>query len=314
MPNSGIFRVAVVQCSSVILDVDKTVEKLEKYAKEAADNGAKLVLFPEAFISCYPRGTNFGEGREKFRKYWESSVDIPGPVVDKLSKIAEENKIHLVTGVIERDEGTLYCSVIFFDDTGKYLGKHRKLIPTAAERLVWGRGDGSTMPVFDTAVGKIGAVICWENYMPLLRVTMYSKGVQIYCAPTADAREEWTSTMRHIALEGRCFVLGCNQYNRKSDYPPGFIDDEYDGLLGNEKGTDYIMSRGGSVIVSPMGKFLAGPVFDKEEVLYADLDLDDIQRGKLDFDAVGHYARPDVFTLHVNEKENHTTVTESQTQ
>jgi len=319
MPATGIIRVAVVQCSSVILDVDKTITKLEKYAKEAAENGAKLVLFPEAFISCYPRGTNFGvivgsrslEGREKFRKYWESSVDIPGPVVDKLSKIAADNKIHLVTGVIERDQGTLFCSVIFFDDTGKYLGKHRKLVPTAAERLVWGQGDGSTMPVFDTVVGKIGAVICWENYMPLLRVTMYSKGIQIYCAPTADARDEWTSSMRHIALEGRCFVLACNQFNRKSDYPLGFIDEEYNKLQGEEKDSDYVMSRGGSVIIDPLGKFLAGPIFDKEDVLYADLDLEEIPRAKLDFDAVGHYTRPDVFTLHVNEKRNFTTITTS---
>lgn len=229
--------------------------------------------------------------------------------MDKLSKIAEENKIHIVTGVIERDQGTLFCSVIFFDDTGKFLGKHRKLIPTAAERLVWGRGDGSTIPVFDTSVGKIGAVICWENYMPLLRVAMYSKGIQLYCAPTADSREEWISTMRHIALEGRCFVLGCNQFNRKSDYPTDFIDVDFDNVQEKDKDGDYTMSRGGSVIISPLGAFLSGPIYDKEEVLYADLNLDEIPKGKLDFDVVGHYARPDVFTLHINEKKTQTTVT-----
>ncbi len=167
-------------------------------------------------------------------------------------------------------------------------------MPTAAERLIWGYGDGSTLPVFDTAIGKLGAVICWENYMPLLRMTMYAKGIQIYCAPTADGRDSWTATMRHIATEGRCFVLGCNQFTRRRDYP-----DDYDSVLGND--SDQVLSRGGSVIVSPLGDVLAGPNFDEETILTADLDLDEIARGKFDLDVVGHYARPDVFQLRVNE-------------
>lgn len=177
-------KVAVVQASPKIFDVKGTLEKIKDLCSTASKQGAKLVLFPEAFISCYPRGTTFGvtigkrtaEGRELFRKYWESSVDVPGPVVTELSEISKSCSIHLVVGVIEREGGTLYCCILFFDDHGHYLGKHRKLMPTAAERLCWGFGDGSTLPVFDTDVGKVGAVICWENYMPAMRMAMYAKG------------------------------------------------------------------------------------------------------------------------------------------
>jgi nitrilase len=200
-----------------------------------------------------------------------------------------------VVGVIEREGGTLYCTVLFFGPDGAYLGKHRKLMPTGSERLVWGFGDGSTMPVFDTPLGRMGAVVCWENYMPLMRAAHYAKGIQIYLAPTADGRETWLSTMRHIAMEGRCFVLSCNQYALRSDYPADYVSE-----LGEEPGK--VASRGGSCIVSPLGEVLAGPDFDGETILTADIDLADIARGKFDFDAVGHYARPDVFQLVVNEK------------
>ncbi|MEE4166375.1 MAG: nitrilase-related carbon-nitrogen hydrolase, partial [Desulfocapsaceae bacterium] len=191
-------RVAVVQAASVFFNRQETLEKTARLTAEAASAGAELVVFPEAFISAYPRGMDFGavvgartdEGREVFRRYWASSVDVPGPDVDTLAAIAREHKVHLVIGVIERDGGTLYCTVLFFSPDG-YLGKHRKLMPTGSERLVWGFGDGSTLPVYDTPLGKIGAVICWENYMPLLRTAMYSKGIQIYCAPTADTRDSW---------------------------------------------------------------------------------------------------------------------------
>src|SRR5215470_10327133 len=190
-------RVAVVQAAPIAFDRERTIDKLHRLTGEAAQQGARLVLFPEAFVSAYPRGLDFGavvgsrtdEGREDFRRYWESSVDVPGPAVDHLSRTARANHIHLVIGVIERDGGTLCCTVLFFAPDGTFLGKHRKIMPTASERLVWGFGDGSTLPVFDTELGKLGAVICWENYMPLLRTTMYAKGIQIYCAPTADARD-----------------------------------------------------------------------------------------------------------------------------
>ena len=200
-----------------------------------------------------------------------------------------------MVGVIERDGGALYCTVLNFGPDGTYLGKHRKLMPTALERLVWGYGDGSTLPVFDTEIGKLGSVICWENYMPAMRMAMYSKGIQLYCAPTADDRDSWIATMRHIAIEGRCFVLSCNQYCKRSDYP-----DDYAAVQGDDP--DTVMTRGGSCIINPFGEILAGPDYDGEIILTADLDMDEIARGKYDFDATGHYARPDVFRLLVNEE------------
>ena len=203
--------------------------------------------------------------------------------------------MHLVIGVIERDAGTLYCTVLFFGPDGQLMGKHRKLMPTAAERLVWGFGDGSTMPVFDTPIGRLGAVICWENYMPAMRLYMYSKGIQIYCAPTADERDTWVSSMRHIAMEGRCFVLSANQYARRKDFP-----DDYATVQGDDPQT--IVSRGGSCIVDPFGQFLAGPQYDGPCLLTADLDAGDLARGKYDFDVVGHYSRPDIFRLEVNQR------------
>jgi nitrilase len=296
-------RAAVVQAAPVAFDRERTLEKVDSLTSEAAGRGAQLVAFPEAFVSAYPRGLSFGavvgnrtrEGREEYRRYWESSVDIPGPAVDTLAEIATRNKVHLVIGVIERDGGTLYCTVLFFAPEGGYLGKHRKLMPTASERLIWGFGDGSTLPVFETPLGRLGAVICWENYMPLLRTAMYAKGIQLYCAPTADGRDTWAATIQHIALEGRCFVLSCNQFCRRSDYPP-----DYSTPFGDEP--DTILSRGGSCIVAPLGQMLAGPDFSGECILTADLDMGEIARGKFDLDVVGHYARPDVFSLQVDER------------
>ena len=293
---------AVVQAAPVAFDLEATIAKVERLTADAAGGGAALVLFPEAFVSCYPRGITFGatvgarseEAREWFRRYWESSVDVPGPAVDRLGAIAREHGVHLVIGVVERDGGTLYCTALFLGPDGALLGKHRKLMPTAAERLVWGYGDGSTLPVLDTPVGRLGAVICWENYMPLLRMAMYAKGVQIWCAPTADARDTWTATMRHIACEGRCYVLSANQFAVRGDYPSDYPLE--DGDPGD------VLCHGGSVIVSPLGDVLAGPAFGQETVLRADLDLDRIAEAKYDFDVVGHYARPDVFALSVDER------------
>ncbi len=300
---SHLIRAAVVQAAPIAFDREGTVAKVRELTRDAAAQGAQLVVFPEAFVSAYPRGLSFGavvgdrsaEGREEYRLYWESAVDIPGPTMKDLSLSAEQNQVYLVIGVIERDGGTLYCTVVFFAPDGSYLGKHRKLMPTASERLIWGFGDGSTLPVFDTPIGRLGAVICWENYMPLLRMTMYQKGIQLYCAPTADGRDGWIASMQHIALEGRCFILSCNQFARRSDYPT-----TYDTPFGDAPET--IISRGGSCIVNPLGQILAGPNFTGEGIMTADLDLGDITRGKYDFDVVGHYARPDVFRLHVNEE------------
>ena len=297
-------RAAVVQAASVAFDREHTLEKARALTAEAAEQGAQVVVFPEAFVSGYPRGLSFGavvgartpEGREDFRRYWESAVDVPGPAVETLAEIAAEQHIYLVIGVIEREGGTLYCTVLFFAPDGRFLGKHRKLMPTASERLIWGFGDGSTLPVFATPLGRLGAVICWENYMPLLRMTMYSKGIQLYCAPTADGRDTWLPSMQHIALEGRCFVLSCNQFARRADYPADYDAPQF----GDDPAT--IVSRGGSCIIGPLGQILAGPNYESECILTADLDLDEIARSTFDFDVVGHYARPDVFRLHVNEQ------------
>jgi nitrilase len=297
------FKVAVVQAAPVAFNREKTLEKVGALAKEASRHGARLVLFPEAFVSAYPRGLDFGavvgarseEGRKDFQRYWESSVDVPGPAVDSLARTARTNEIYLVIGVVERDRGTLYCTVLFFAPDGRYLGKHRKVMPTASERLVWGFGDGSTLPVFDTELGKIGAVICWENYLPLMRAAMYGKGIEIYCAPTADARDSWPASMRHVAIEGRCFVLSCNQFNRRKDFPA-----DYRSSFGNDP--DTTVTRGGSCIVDPFGNFLAGPNWEGEAILTAEIDRAQIVRGKFDLDVVGHYARPDIFQLLVDER------------
>ena len=291
-------RVALVQSAPVAFDLAQTLDKLQSLTTDAARQGAQLVLFPEAFVSGYPRGLDFGavigsrtaEGREWYQRYWASAIELPGPDADRIGMMARDAGTYLVVGVVERSGGSLYCSVAFFGPDGAYLGKHRKLMPTAAERVVWGQGDGTTLPVFDTPIGRVGAVICWENYMPLLRTAMYEQGIELYCAPTADHRDTWLASMQHIALEGRCFVLSANQFARRTDYP-----DDYPASFGN--GPDAIVSRGGSCIVGPLGQVLAGPVYDHETILLADLDLNDIIRSKLDFDVTGHYARPDVFRL-----------------
>jgi nitrilase len=301
-------KVAVMQSAPVLFDWKATVEKACRLAAEAASQKARLILFPEAFIPAYPRGLSFGivvgsrkpEGRRTWQRYWENSIEVPGPATEALGEAARQANAYLAIGVIERDSefsgGTLYCTLLYFGPGGNLLGKHRKLKPTAAERLIWGEGDGSTMPVFDTEIGKIGGLICWENYMPLARMAMYGKGVQIYLAPTADCRDTWEPTLRHIACEGRCFVLGCNQFVTKDLYPrdlPGIEE-----LAGQPD----VICRGGSAIISPLGEVLAGPLFDQEGILYADLDLAEVARARLDFDVVGHYARPDVFQLTVDER------------
>lgn len=295
------FKVAVAQVASVFADTAATIDKMSHWAEQAAAGGAKIVLFPEAFVGGYPRGTTFGttmgnrsdHGREMFRQYFDNAIDAPGPACSKIGELAARLGIMIVTGAVERVGTTLYCSVLFFDETGELLGRHRKLMPTAAERLIWGYGDGSTISVFDTRFGRVGAAICWENYMPLLRMAYYSKGIQIYCAPTADGRESWIPTMRHIAMEGRCYVLSCNQFCLRSDYP-----EDYDSEFGDDPAT--VVTNGGSCIIHPSGEILAGPVRDKEALLFADVALDDIKRWKFDFDVVGHYARPDVLSLNVN--------------
>ena len=297
------FTAAVVQAAPVLFDLEATLDKTEKLVKEAAGQGAKLILFPEAFVSAYPRGLSFGtvvgsrseEGRETWLRYWNSAIEVPGPATDRLGQMAKEAQVFLAIGVNEKDSvsGSMYCSLLYFGPDGSYLGKHRKIKPTAQERVIWAEDDGSTLSSFDTVIGKMGGLICWENYLPAARMAMYEKGVQLYLAPTADNRDNWQHTLKHIALEGRCYVLGCNQYVTKDMYPgdlPGLQD------LDNQP---EVMSRGGSTIISPLGEVLAGPLWGEEGILTAELDLNEVAKSKLDFDVIGHYARPDIFELKV---------------
>ena len=294
--------VAVVQAGSVLFDASACVEKAVHLIGQAASTGAKIILFPEAFITGYPKGLNYGlvigardaEGREEFRLYLDAAIEVPGPETERLGEAAAANGTYVIMGAIERELGTCYCTVLFFGPDGRLLGKHRKLMPTALERMIWGFGDGSTLTVVDSPYGRIGCVICWENYMPMLRMAMYSKNVALYCAPTADDRDTWLPSMQHIALEGRCFVLTACQFLRKKDIP-----ETVRVSLGESP--DAVLMRGGSAIISPLGKVLAGPHFEGETILSATLDLNDIGRGKFDFDVAGHYSRPDVFQLIVNE-------------
>jgi len=292
-------RVSLVQDAPVLFDLQASLAKVESILSKVAENKPDLVVFPEAFLPAYPRGLSFGtvvgsrqeSGRDLWLRYWENAVEVPSSSVELLGKLAKKFHTYMIIGVIERgNTGTLYCTVLYFDNGGRLIGKHRKLKPTAAERIIWGEGDGSDLQVYDTEFGKMGGLICWENYMPLARTFLYQKGIQIYVAPTADQRDSWQATMRHIATEGRCFVLGCNQFVTKSDYPVDLPGEDLTQLPDT-------LSRGGTVAVDPLGNVIAGPLWDQAGILSVDLDLSLVAKGKLDFDPAGHYARDDVFQL-----------------
>lgn len=301
-PPHGRVRVALVQGAPAAFDLPVTLERLQNWMDRAAEAEAELVVFPEAFVGGYPKGADFGArvgsrtdaGRAWFARYAEGAIEVPGEHADAIGEMCAERGLHAVVGVIERAGGTLYCTALCYDARGNLLGKHRKLVPTGTERLIWGRGDQSSVRVFDTSLGRIGAAICWENYMPLYRAALYERGVALYCAPTVDERDVWHATMRHVAAEGRCFVLACCQYARRADYP-----DDFPTSFGDDP--DTVMIRGGSCIVDPLGQVIAGPVYDAEKLLLADLDLDAITRGQLDLDVAGHYARRDVFRFAVRD-------------
>ena len=293
---------AVAQTATVLFDTAATVAKAETLMAEAAARGVQVLVFPEAFIGGYPKGADFHifigartpEGRQDFLKYYEAAVALDGPEIAQLAQAAGAHKLYVCVGIIEREGGTLYCTAVYLGPEGTVLGHHRKLMPTALERLVWGYGDGSTLKAVDTPFGKLGAVICWENYMPALRMAMYQQRVALYCAPTADDRDSWISTMQHVAMEGRCFVLSSCQHLRRAQFPMEAMHNR----LPDDPET--LLMRGGSCIISPAGKVLAGPVYGEDALLTAEIDLDDIPRAQMDFDPVGHYARPDVFQLAVN--------------
>lgn len=282
-------KVAVIQDAGVSFDPEAALATVAKRMAAAAAVQASLAVFPEAFIGGYPKGADFGtrvgqrtpEGRQEFARYARGAIEVPGPEARELGELARRHQLHTVIGVVERDQGTLYCTALCLSDQGALLGKHRKVMPTAMERLIWGFGDGSTLRAWPTALGKIGAAICWENYMPLLRFSLYAQGVELYCAPTVDDRETWIPTMRHVAMEGRCFVLSACQFIPPLPSAPGI--------------------RGGSCIVGPLGQLLAGPVYEQQCLVTAELDLAEVTQGKLDLDVAGHYARPDLFQLRVNQ-------------
>lgn len=284
-------KIALIQAASVLFNLEATIEKAASLAHEAAENGAQLLLFPEAFIGGYPRGLSFGtvvgsrsaEGREQWLAYFRNALVMGSPAAERLGAIARDHGAYLALGAVERSPqgNTLYCSLLVFSPQGELLHRHRKLKPTAAERIIWGEGDGSDLQVMDTPLGRMGGLICWENYMPLARMALYEQNVQLYLAPTADQRESWQATLRHIACEGRCYVLGCNQFVTREMYP-----EQYQGEL---KGLPEVLCRGGSAVFGPLGEAVAGPLWDEEGILYADINLDEVAKSKLDFDVVGHY-------------------------
>ena len=294
-------KVCLIQDSPVFFDKEKTIEKVEHLSRKYAKEGCELIVFPESFIPGYPRGFSFGakigsrtnEGRNLYSEYHKNSLDLESRDLKRLEELAKTENIYLVIGITEKQNtsGSLYCSMLYISPTDGLLGVHIKIKPTGTERVIWSEDDGKSLVTFQTKIGKLGGLICWENYMPLARISMYKKGVEIYIAPTADSREEWTSTMQHIALEGRCFVLGCNQFFTKSMYP-----EKYQHLVQDEPEN---MCRGGSIIFSPLGKKIAGPLFDKAGALVAEIDLEEINLSKLDFDVIGHYSRDDIFQFNV---------------
>lgn len=293
-------NVAIIQDSPVLFDKAKTLQKFGALTYEAAHRGADIVVFPEAFISAYPKGMDFGvvighrpeNSFDWYNLYHQSSIDLNSNELDDICNVAKKNNIFIVLGLIEKHGGTLYCSVIYIDKEGNYKGKHRKLMPTAMERLVWGCGDGTTMKVVASEYGKIGAAICWENYMPQLRIHYYEQLIDIYCTPTVDDREVWQSTIRHIAKEGRCFVVSACQFMTKEDCPSNYP-------ISNNYTVDNIYINGGSCIINPFGNYVVSPKYGKKDILLAEIDLGMITKAKFDFDIAGHYSRKDIFNMKV---------------
>jgi nitrilase len=299
-------KVAFGQLTPVMFDKAATVKKVCAAIKEAGENGAKIMLFPEAFVGGYPRGMRLGlfighrkpESRKDFRRYYEgSAIYVPGEETDAIGQAAAQAGMYVVIGVTEKehDNSTLYCTALYFGSDGKLLGKHRKLRPSGMERLIWSVGDGSTLPVFDTPYGKIGAVICRESQMPLLRAAMYAKGVRILLVPTLDDSPSWQRSLRFIAHEGRCFLIACCPYWTKDDYPTDLA------CYKELEERDHVIIGGGSAIAGPLGEYVLEPTFNEERIGYAELDLGQIEEARFDFDPVGHYNRPDIFQLHVDE-------------
>jgi nitrilase len=295
--------VACVQAEPVILDREATIDRLDELAAEASAAGAALVAFPEAFVPVYPSSAwakalaAWADPRAKaaFALLAREAVEVPGPAVDRLAEIARTHGIWLVTGVTEIDParpGTLFNTVLHHAPDGRLALRHRKLVPTNHERLVWGQGDGGGLEAVDTGFARVGGLICWENYMPLARFSLYRSGVEVYVAPTADDSDAWQATLVHIALESRAFVVAPAHFQRASGYPESFpLQAELEGIE--------TIGRGGSAILAPDGSYLAGPLYDREGILYAELDPARLFEERQRFDPAGHYHRPDILELHV---------------
>ena len=285
--------VACAQVEPVVFDLDATIGRIDEVAGDAAAKGAKLVLFPEAYIPAYPsnRWARYlaagQDATSAYAKLARSSVEIPGPASDRLGTIARERGLWLAVGANELDRGTIYNALLLYGPDGALALHHRKLVPTNHERLVWGQGDGNGLRAVETDLGRVGGLICWENLMPLARFSLYESGVEIYLAPTADDTEDWHDSLKHIARESRAFVLSCCVFQRASSYPDDVQLAEGDELVG----------RGGSAILGPDGAYLAGPLWDEEGILTAELDPQRLYEERQRFDPAGHYHRPDIFEL-----------------
>jgi nitrilase len=295
------YKVAAVQAASVFLDREATVEKACRLINEAANNGAVLVVFPETWIPAYPIWTNadsswnYAPAKKVYSELYANSVDIPGPVTESLGKVAKQTGTFLVIGVNERTKsGTLYNTILFMGRDGQLLGKHRKLVPTYHERMIWGYGDASTLQVFETNIGNLSGLVCWEHWMPLARYTLYAQGEQVHAALWPTATETFHLSCRNMAFEGKLFVIVACNYLLKSMVPKDFQ------LIKEMESLPDVLCRGGSAIIGPDAKYLAGPIYDQETILYADIDLARITEEKQALDVVGHYARPEVFNLRVN--------------
>jgi nitrilase len=298
-----VVRIACVQAEPVIFDRDATIEKLGEMTRDAAAGGAQLVVFPETFVPAYPSsrwakalaGWADPRAKEAFALLRRESLEVPGSAERRLGEIAREHGVWLVTGVNEVDPerpGTIYNALLYHSPDGTLAQHHRKLVPTNHERLVWGQGDGGGLRAFDAGIGRLGGLICWENYMPLARFSLYESGVEIYIASTADDGDEWQATLVHIARESRAFVVAPSHFQRATSYPDDFPLRE---LL---EGID-VLGRGGSAVLAPDGSYLAGPLYDDEGILFAELESARLYAERQRFDPAGHYHRPDVLRLEV---------------
>ncbi len=301
-------KVAIIQESPILLDREKTIEKAVGLIEQAASEGAELIVFSEAYISGYPAwiwrlkpGGDWGTSEELHARLLDSAVDIDAGDLELICNSAKKNKVCIVCGMNERDgalsKSTLYNTVVIISKNGEILNRHRKLMPTNPERMVWGFGDGSGLNVVESSVGRIGTLVCWENYMPLARYTLYSQGIEIYIAPTYDSGDDWLGTMQHIAREGRCWVLCSGVVLTNSDIPKDFPERE--NLYPD---AEEWINPGDSAVIAPGGQIVAGPMRNEKGILYAEVDLKQAAVSKRDLDVTGHYSRPDIFTLNVNTK------------